>query len=121
MLNKILGGLYGQALGDAWGMPALLTPEATWEYFGGWIEDFKPAPEHHPVHAGLPAGRVTDDTEQAFALAQAILAERRMTAEGAARALMAWYERVGGDRSPYVGPSTGEPFKPCAEEKIFIR
>ncbi|WP_322806807.1 ADP-ribosylglycohydrolase family protein [Thermanaerothrix sp.] len=106
MLNKILGGLYGQALGDAWGMPALLTPEATWEYFGGWIEDFKPAPEHHPVHAGLPAGRVTDDTEQAFALAQAILAERRMTAEGAARALMAWYERVGGDRSPYVGPST---------------
>ncbi len=106
MLNKILGGLYGQALGDAWGMPALLTPEATWEYFGGWIEDFKPAPESHPVHAGLPAGRVTDDTEQAFALAQAILTEGRMTAEGAARALIAWYERIGGDRSPYVGPST---------------
>lgn len=106
MLNKILGGLYGQALGDAWGMPALLTPEATWEYFGGWIEDFKPAPENHPVHAGLPAGRVTDDTEQAFALAQVILTEGRMSAEGAARALIAWYERIGGDRSPYVGPST---------------
>jgi ADP-ribosylglycohydrolase len=27
MLDKILGGLFGQALGDAWAMPALLTPQ----------------------------------------------------------------------------------------------
>ena len=40
MLNKILGGLFGQALGDAWAMPALLNPQDTWEYFGGWIEEF---------------------------------------------------------------------------------
>lgn len=106
MLNRILGGLYGQALGDAWGMPALLTPEATWEHFGGWVETFVPAPEGHPVHAGLPAGRVTDDTEQAFALAQAILTDGCVSPEGVARALIAWYERIGGDRSPYVGPST---------------
>lgn len=106
MLNKILGGLYGQALGDAWGMPALLSPEATWEYFGGWIETFLPAPDNHPVHWGLPAGRVTDDTEQAFALAEAILTEGRVSAEGVARALIRWYERIGGDHSPYVGPST---------------
>ena len=57
MHDKILGSLYGQALGDAWCMPALLSPEDTWERYGGWIEQFLPGPEDHPVHAGLPAGR----------------------------------------------------------------
>jgi len=106
MLNKILGGLFGQALGDAWAMPALLNPRDTWEYFGGWIEELKPAPASHPVHKGLPAGRVTDDTEQAFALAGTIIALGRVTPAGVAEAIAAWYDRVGGDSSPYVGPST---------------
>jgi len=34
----ILGGLYGQALGDAWGMPASFRPEQTWSQYGGWLE-----------------------------------------------------------------------------------
>ncbi len=106
MLQRILGCLYGQALGDAWAMPALLRPNDTWEYYGGWLTRFHPGPPHHPVHAGLPPGRVTDDTEQAFALAQAIIADRGVTAAGAARAVVAWYERVGGEACPYVGPST---------------
>ncbi|NPA31897.1 MAG: ADP-ribosylglycohydrolase family protein [Chloroflexi bacterium] len=106
MLDKILGGLYGQAFGDAWAMPALLTPDDTWERYGGWITSFLPAPEDHPFHAGLPAARVTDDTEQAFALAEAILQEGRVSVEGAARAIVAWYDRVDGDHCPYIGPST---------------
>ena len=104
--DKILGGLYGQALGDAWAMPAMLHPDDTWQKFGGWIDDFLPAPDDHPVHSGLPAGRVTDDTEQAFALAEAIIQDGRVTIEGSARAIVAWYERIGGDDCPYVGPST---------------
>jgi len=106
VLDKILGGLYGQAFGDAWAMPALLTPDDTWERYGGWITSFLPAPEDHPFHAGLPAARVTDDTEQAFALAEAILQEGRVSVEGAARAIVAWYDRVDGDHCPYIGPST---------------
>ena len=66
----ILGGLYGQALGDAWAMPALLRPDQTWEHYQGWIGELLPAPPDHPVHAGLQAGQVTDDTQQAIALAQ---------------------------------------------------
>ena len=104
--SKILGCLYGQALGDAWAMPALMTPAQTWEYFGGWITDFLPGPQNHFVHAGLPAGRVTDDTQQAFALAEAIIRDGRVTVEGTARAVVAWYDRIGGDQIPYVGPST---------------
>ncbi|WP_322800268.1 ADP-ribosylglycohydrolase family protein [Thermoflexus sp.] len=104
--DRILGALYGQALGDAWGMPALLHPLQTWERFGGWLDRFYPAPPDHPVHAGLPAGRVTDDTEQAFAVAQAIQWEGKVTAGGVARALLAWYEQAGGERCPFIGPST---------------
>jgi ADP-ribosylglycohydrolase len=106
MLNKILGCLYGQALGDAWAMPALFTPAQTWERFGGWLTDFLPAPADHFVHAGLPAGRVTDDTEQAFTLAEAIIRDGRVTVDGTARAVVAWYNRIGGDACPFVGPST---------------
>jgi ADP-ribosylglycohydrolase len=106
LFDKILGGLYGQALGDAWAMPALVHPDDTWQKFGGWIDDFLPAPNDHPVHSGLPAGRVTDDTEQAFALAEAILQDGKVSIEGAARAILTWYDRIGGDSCPYVGPST---------------
>jgi len=106
MLNKILGGLFGQALGDAWAMPALMTPEDTWQRFNGFIDRFLNPPADHFVHSGLKAGQVTDDTEQAFAIAEIMIEERKVTAEGVARAILHWYERIGGDSSPYVGPST---------------
>jgi ADP-ribosylglycohydrolase len=93
-------------MGDAWAMPALVHPDDTWQRFGGWIENFLPAPDDHPVHMGMPAGRITDDTEQAFALAEAIIQDGRVSIEGAGRAIVAWYDRIGGDTCPYVGPST---------------
>ncbi|MEA3440591.1 MAG: ADP-ribosylglycohydrolase family protein [Chloroflexota bacterium] len=106
MFSRILGGLYGQALGDAWAMPAMLTPQDTWKKYGGWITEFLPGPEDHPVHAGLLPGQVTDDTEQAFSLAEAVIQDSEVTVEGAARAIVTWYDRIGGDDCPYVGPST---------------
>lgn len=103
---KILGGLYGQALGDAWGMPAYFDPDQTWDAFGGWIEEFLPAPGDHEVHTGLPAGRITDDSEQAFSLARAYIAHGGVTLDATVEAIVAWYDRTGGDTSRYVGPST---------------
>ena len=106
MLNKILGGLYGQALGDAWAMPALLRPEDTWERYGGWINDFLPGPADHPVHYGLAAGQITDDTEQAFSLAKEFIKDGKVTPQGAAQGVINWYDMIDGDNTPYVGPST---------------
>jgi ADP-ribosylglycohydrolase len=106
MFDHILGGLYGQALGDAWAMPAMLHPDDTWKMYGGWITEFLPAPDEHEFHHGLPAGRITDDTEQAVALAESIIKDGKVSVEGAARAIIAWYDRVGGDTCQYVGPST---------------
>jgi ADP-ribosylglycohydrolase len=106
LYEHILGGVFGQALGDAYAMPAYLRPDVTWERYGGWIEEFLPGPSDHPVHHGLAAGQVTDDTQQAFALAHAILEEGGVTVEAAAKALVQWYDSIGGDHTPYIGPST---------------
>ncbi|UCF95852.1 MAG: ADP-ribosylglycohydrolase family protein [Spirochaetaceae bacterium] len=106
LYEHILGGLLGQACGDAFAMSALLHPKDTWRHYGGWLSDFQPGPEGHPAHEGLPAARVTDDTEQAFALAARIIREGGVTVEGAAAALLSWYESVDGDNAPFVGPST---------------
>lgn len=103
--SHILGGLYGQALGDAMGMPAYFDPEQTISAYG-WIDSLLPAPDDHEVHAGLPAGRITDDSEQAFSLARAYIDAGGVTVEATIAAVLAWYERTGGDQSRYVGPST---------------
>jgi len=104
--EHILGGLFGQALGDAFAMPAYLRPQDTREYYGGWIEEFHPGPPGHPAHDGLKAGQITDDTEQAMALAQSIIEEGGISVEGAAKAIVRWYDFIDGDSNPYVGPST---------------
>ncbi len=106
LLQKIQGGFYGQAFGDAWAMPAYLNPQQTWERYGGYIENFFDGPKDHPVHHNLTAGQVTDDTEQAAAIAEVIIQEGEVTAKGIAQALVNWYHRIGGDESPYVGPSS---------------
>ncbi|MBN1680224.1 MAG: ADP-ribosylglycohydrolase family protein [Anaerolineae bacterium] len=106
MKKKLLGGLYGQALGDAWGMPAYFDIDHTWDAYGGWITEFLPGPADHPVHHGLPAGRITDDSEQAFSLARSFIKHGAVSLEAAVEAIITWYDRVGGDESPYVGPST---------------
>ncbi len=105
MQNKILGGLYGQALGDAFAMPAQVHPDDTERCFG-WLDTWQDAPDDHIVHAGLPAGRITDDSEQAFSIAQAVIEAGAVTLEAAVKGLVTWYDRVDGDNSPYVGPST---------------
>ena len=105
MRNKILGGLYGQALGDAFAMPAQVHPDDTESAFG-WLDSWQDAPADHIVHAGLPAGRITDDSEGAFSIAQAIIEAGAVTLEAAVAGLISWYDRADGDNSPYVGPST---------------
>jgi len=87
-------------------MPAYFDIDQTWKAFGGWIDTLVPAPDDHPVHYGLPAGRITDDSEQAFSLARAFIKHGGVTLEAAVEAIIDWYDRVGGDQSPYVGPST---------------
>jgi ADP-ribosylglycohydrolase len=107
--SRALGALYGLALGDALGMPTQSLPRAEIvARYGGLVGGFHPAPAGHPLAAGLPAGSVTDDTEQAVLLARLVVAGRgEVDAAALARDLLAWEESMRARGSlDLLGPST---------------
>src|SRR5437763_11786123 len=76
--------------------------------YGPLVDGFLAAPAGHPLAAGLPAGSVTDDTEQAVLLARLVVAGRGdVDAAALARDLLAWEESVRARGSlDLLGPST---------------
>src|SRR5579862_6520400 len=107
--SRARGALYGLAIGDALGMPTqmLSRPEivARW---GPMLSGFEPAPPGHPIAAGMPAGAVTDDTEQAVLLGRLLVAGRgTIDPHELAGALVRWEHRMAERGSlDLLGPST---------------
>jgi ADP-ribosylglycohydrolase len=99
--------LYGLAIGDALGMPTqLLSREQIAARWGPLLSGFEPAPPGHPIAAGMPAGAVTDDTEQAVLVGRLLLSGRIDPRELAA-GLIAWERDMAGRGSlDLLGPST---------------
>ena len=108
-LSRAAGTLYGLAVGDALGMPTQSLPRSqVVARYGALLATFEPAPPGHPLAAGMPAGAVTDDTEQALLLA-GLLIERRGRVDPAELAvrLLAWEESMRERGSAdLLGPST---------------
>jgi ADP-ribosylglycohydrolase len=109
LLSRALGALYGLAIGDALGMPtqSRSRPEIVARY-GGLLDTFEPGPPDHPLAAGLPAGSVTDDTEQALLVARLVAetAGEIDPAELVSR-LLAWEDSMRARGSlDLLGPST---------------
>jgi ADP-ribosylglycohydrolase len=106
--DRVLGALYGLAIGDALGMPTqMMSREGIAAQFGS-ITDFEPAARDHPIAAGMAAGRVTDDTEQALLLARLLVEGRgHIDPRRFANELVAWEDemRVRGSLD-LLGPST---------------
>src|SRR6185437_8675555 len=94
--SRALGALYGLAIGDALGMPTEAMPRATIvARFGPLIDRFEPAPPDSRLAAGLAAGTVTDDTEQAMLLARLLVdGDGAIAAAEFASLLLAWEEDV---------------------------
>jgi ADP-ribosylglycohydrolase len=107
--SRARGALYGLAIGDALGMPTqmLSRPEivARW---GPMLTGFEPAPPGHPIAAGMPAGAVTDDTEQAVLLGRLLVAGHgTIDPHELARALVRWEHDMAERGSlDLLGPST---------------
>ena len=79
MKDRARSALYGLAIGDALGMPTqLLSRREIVERWGSFLTGFEPAPPDHPIAAGLPAGAITDDTEQAVLLGRLLVAGHGM-------------------------------------------
>jgi ADP-ribosylglycohydrolase len=107
-LDRALGALYGLAIGDALGMPTqMLSPEEVERGFGP-ITWFVPAPADHPIAAGLPAGHITDDTEQALLVAQLLIdGHGKVDPRALADALVDWEREMARRGSlDLLGPST---------------
>ncbi len=109
MRSRARGALYGLAIGDALGMPTQsLSRAVVVARYGPLIGEFCPGPDDHPLAAGLPAGSVTDDTEQAVLLARLVVAGGgEVDAGDLARGLFAWEESMRARGSlDLLGPST---------------
>ena len=109
MLTRARGALYGLAIGDALGMPTqMLSRAEIVRRWGPLLPGFEPAPPGHPIAGGMPAGTVTDDTEQAVLLARLLVKGRgTIDPHELAAALTAW-ERAMAERGSLdlLGPST---------------
>jgi ADP-ribosylglycohydrolase len=108
-LSRAAGALYGLAVGDALGMPTQSLPRAQIvARYGRLLAEFQPGPSDQPLAAGLPAGTVTDDTEQAVLLANLIIeCGGVLDAAELARRLLGWEESVRARGSlDLLGPST---------------
>ncbi|MBZ9807406.1 ADP-ribosylglycohydrolase family protein [Mesorhizobium sp. BR1-1-9] len=107
-MDRAMGALVGGALGDALGMPTqLLSPQRIAELYGH-VADFVAPFADHPVSKGLPAGTITDDTEQALLLGRILVASGdRFEHARWVNALLGW-EREVKARGSYdlLGPST---------------
>ncbi|MGD0064981.1 MAG: ADP-ribosylglycohydrolase family protein [Streptosporangiaceae bacterium] len=103
------GALYGLAIGDALGMPTqMLSRAEIVRRWGGRLHGFEPAPPGHPIAAGMPAGAVTDDSEQAVLLARLLIrGGGTVDPRELAQALVRWEHDMAERGSlDLLGPST---------------
>lgn len=107
LVDRIAGGLFGVAYGDAMGMPGeLWSRRQIGEHFGS-IDRFLPGPDGHFVVDGYVAGQITDDTQQTVVLARAIVeCNGLVDADVYAKRLVEWADRVGASDGNLLGPSS---------------
>jgi ADP-ribosylglycohydrolase len=104
--GRALSALHGLAIGDALGMPTQLMSGAQIAERFGVLDGFRDAYPDHPIAASMPAGSITDDTEQALLLAQALL-DGPLDPSDFAHRLAAWEDQMRARGSlDLLGPST---------------
>lgn len=107
--SRAAGALYGLAIGDALGMPTQSLPRALIvDRYGEVIDGFHPAPDDQPLAAGMPAGSITDDTEQAILLGRLVVSsDGRVDGRELAQQLLEWEDSMRARGSlDLLGPST---------------
>ncbi|MFT8606433.1 ADP-ribosylglycohydrolase family protein [Liquorilactobacillus ghanensis] len=106
--NKILGALYGQAIGDAMGMPTeLWTVQKIKEKFQGGVTTFLDGTDDNDIAMNFKAGEYTDDTNQAFAILDALI-ENNWVPDSRIliRHIMRWADAVDAWDNNVLGPSS---------------
>jgi len=106
--ERALGALTGLALGDALGMPTQSMSPARIRRCYGEITGLRDAVAEQPIAPSVPAGSVTDDTEQALILAGLLIdGGGRIDPHQLADALLRWEDDMRARGSlDLLGPST---------------
>jgi len=106
--DRAYGALLGLAIGDALGMPTQGLSRALIKSRWGVLDDFVAAPDDNPISRSMPAGRVTDDTDQALILGRLLVSGGgTLDAYALAAALLEWQrELVEQGSIDLLGPST---------------
>ncbi len=107
-LDRALGAFYGLALGDALGMPTQVMSRQDVVRVYGAVTGFEAARPDNPVSAGMPAGSVTDDTDQAVIVGRLLVeGHGRIDPLRLAHELLDWEKEMKAKGSfDLLGPST---------------
>lgn len=105
--TRILGAFYGQALGDAMGMPSELWPRSRVKAHFGWIDRFLPGPKENNAACYFKACEYTDDTSMALALADAIIErDGQIDPPLIGRNILNWAEEFDAFNKNVLGPTS---------------
>ncbi|ABJ65285.1 ADP-ribosylglycohydrolase family protein [Levilactobacillus brevis] len=111
--DKVLGTIYGQAIGDAMGMPSELWPvEKIRRQFGGLITTFLDGPQNNDIALNFTKGEYTDDTNQALAILDSLIETNwQPDQQNLVKHIMAWADAVGAWDNNILGPSSKAALK----------
>lgn len=106
--DKILGTLYGQAIGDAMGMPSELWPvQQIRDYFSDKITDFLDGPQTNDIALNFTKGQYTDDTNQALVILDALIeTDWHPNQQILVNHIMRWADEIGAWSNNILGPSS---------------
>lgn len=105
--ERILGALYGQALGDAMGMPSELWPRTRVKAHFGWIDRFLPGPKDNNAACYFGRAEFTDDTSMALCLADALLERNgEIDPDLIGRNILEWALRFDAFNKNVLGPTS---------------
>ena len=105
--NRIAGAVYGQAIGDALGMPSELWPRERVKSFFGEIADFLDGPPENNAACYFKKGEFTDDTSMALVVIDAVI-ERKgdIDPELIGQNILAWAYRIDAFNKNILGPTS---------------
>ncbi|UQS84241.1 ADP-ribosylglycohydrolase family protein [Bombilactobacillus thymidiniphilus] len=107
-LDNILGTLYGQAIGDAMGMPTeLWSQEQIAQAFPQGITNFVAGPATNDIARYFDRGEYTDDTNQALVILDSLIqTEWQPQTTNLVQHLLQWAQQVNAWDNNVLGPSS---------------
>ncbi len=107
MKNKILGVLYGMAIGDAMGMPPELWSRTHLLERYGKIEDFLDGPQDNEISYQYKRGQYTDDTAQALVILDSLISTEFIPSPTSiASHILEWAKRENAFEMNILGPTS---------------